>query len=265
MDTQYLVYRLRENLPEGVKLKQSRPDSKWSLSITPEIGEPPHEALRRIFKIDIPDWKEKFDEAISGPGREKNRILTLHSCALLALLCFSHVSEENPVCIEGVMYTERWFEVKNKVFNSPSSVDVVLKSKEGDLLFIESKFTEYLDRSTPGIKMRYFDTYRRLLPLIPDSPLQLVFPKIIKQDNKEVVGFTIQPTSKSKKYEHLYLSGIKQCISHLMGIANGPVNPAERCWAGINNQKIRFATICYRVNRCEQFKAYRDFYAATIG
>lgn len=269
MDKQNIGNELRKNLSEIADVKtrsnHSRKDSEWSFSIIPEVGESAHETIRRIFEIDILDWKEKFDEATLGYGREINRILTLHSSALLALLCFSHVSDENPLFIEGVMYTERWFEVKNKVFNNPSSIDVVLRSKEGDILFIESKFTEYMDDSSPNIKIAYFDIYRELLALIPNRPLQLVFPKIFKEDKKEIVGFTIQPTSKSKEYKHLYLSGIKQCISHLIGIVNGPVDPDELCWNRINTQKIRFATICYRVKGCDQFKAYRNLYAKTIG
>ena len=139
-----------------------------------------------------------------------------------------------------------------------------MKNKDGDILFIESKFTEYLDKESPNIKIAYFDTYKKLLPLIPNRPLQLVFPKIFKEDGVEMVGFTIQPTSKSKIYNQLYLSGIKQCISHLIGIANGPVDPEEKCWVGIDVKKIQFATICYRIPS-DQFNAYRSFYAKTIG
>ena len=221
MNKQEIVETLRTNL-SGIADVALMPsihqgiESDWSLSIMPNEGEQAHETLGRIFKIDIPDWKEKFNEATFGQGNEINRILTLHSSALLALLCFSHVSEENPLFIDGIRYNERWFEIKNKVFNKPSSIDVVLKNTDGDILFIESKFTEYLDKESPNIKIAYFDTYRKLLPLIPNRPLQLVFPKIFKEDGVEMVGFTIQPTSKSKIYNQLYLSGIKQCISHLI-------------------------------------------------
>lgn len=269
MNKQEIVETLRKNL-SGIADVALMPsihqgiESDWSLSIMPNEGEQAHETLGRIFKIDIPDWKEKFNEATFGQGNEINRILTLHSSALLALLCFSHVSEENPLFIDGIRYNERWFEIKNKVFNKPSSIDVVLKNTDGDILFIESKFTEYLDKESPNIKIAYFDTYRKLLPLIPNRPLQLVFPKIFKEDGVEMVGFTIQPTSKSKIYNQLYLSGIKQCISHLIGIANGPVEPEEKCWGGIDVKKIRFATICYRIPS-DQFNAYRSFYAKTIG
>ena len=150
MNKQEIVETLRTNL-SGIADVALMPsihqgiESDWSLSIMPNEGEQAHETLGRIFKIDIPDWKEKFNEATFGQGNEINRILTLHSSALLALLCFSHVSEENPLFIDGIRYNERWFEIKNKVFNKPSSIDVVLKNTDGDILFIESKFTEYLD------------------------------------------------------------------------------------------------------------------------
>ena len=270
MNQQTIVKTLHQNLSEisDVNLRPSIYQGKksdWSLSITPDEGYPVHETLRRIFKVDVSDWKEKFDEVTLGAGKEIKRILTLHSSALLVLLCFSHVSEENPLFIDGIKYTERWFEVRNKVFNKPSCIDVVLRSKDDDVLFIESKFTEYLDDKSPDIKMAYFDIYKQLLTLIPNRPLQLVFPKIFKEDGKETVGFTIQATSKSKEFHDLYLLGIKQCISHIIGITNGPVDLDERCWDRINTQKTRFATICYRIENCNQFKAYRNFYAQTIG
>ena len=101
MNKQEIVETLRKNL-SGIADVALMPsihqgiESDWSLSIMPNEGEQAHETLGRIFKIDIPDWKEKFNEATFGQGNEINRILTLHSSALLALLCFSHVSEENP-------------------------------------------------------------------------------------------------------------------------------------------------------------------------
>ena len=265
MKLQNIVDRLRGNLPSDVKLRPSSKNSKSSFMIIPENGELPHETLRRIFKVEVSDWKEKFDEATQGPGEEWKRILTLHSSALLALLCFSHVSQENPLEIDGIKYTKRWFEVRNRVFRGPSCIDVVLRSNDDDVLFIESKFTELLDKRSPDIKMAYFDTYKRLLPLIPDRPLQSVYPHIFKEQGKEIVGFTIQPTSKDEEFSHLYLCGIKQCISHIIGLVNGPVDPEEACWVGIDTRKIRFATICYGIEECEEFTTYQKFYAQTIG
>ena len=137
-------------------VKRYKKYSDWSRQIFPYEGKSAGETLKSIFHLNSMDWDRCFQEAVSGPGNEMERIRTLHSSALLPLLCFSQVSTKRPLTYDGIKYVQAFFEVKNKVFYGPSSIDVVLKSEEGDILFLESKFTEYLEGEKPKIKEKYF-------------------------------------------------------------------------------------------------------------
>lgn len=261
---QQLRYQISKINPE-ISIKHSY-NSEWSLTFDNK-GKPIADFLKSVFGIDTENWHKKYIEATSGPGNEGTRILTLHSSALLALLTFVNVSPDNPIVIQGEKYVDCWFEVRNIVIpgRNPSSIDVLLRAESGNLLFLESKFTEYLDASYPNIVVAYKPFYERLLPLLPKMPLQIVFPKRFKEDKMEVVGFGLKPTSNRKELNCLYLSGIKQCISHLMGIANGPAEGELSEWGkNAHGKKLRFGTILYKL-KLTQFRAYEIFYKKTIG
>lgn len=265
-----LETRLKKISPnvDAIPTKVGKGESDWSKTIQPCDSKHPDDTLKEIFGIVSDNWDTLFQQVAYGSGKEINRILTLHSSALLALLCFHNIANQ-PIVIEHSdkeieEYNECWFEVKNKVFDKPSSIDVVLKSKKGNLLFLESKFTEYLSSESPNIKMKYWDFYLRLLKKIPGLPLQMVYPKQWKEDGEDVIGFTLQPTSKRKDYADIYLAGIKQCLSHIIGIYNGPQNNAEPCWQNVTPEtKLRFGCIVYKFSG--EFKKYNSFYKETIG
>lgn len=241
--------------------------SEWSLSFDPSNNVSSQEYLKSIFGIEAKDWTEKFIEATTGEGNELRRILTLHSSALLALLTFVNVSPDNPLDIGGESYVERWFEVKNTVIEGrkPSSIDVLLRSKSGNMLFLESKFTEYLDCGSPNISIDYKPIYETLLPLIPNMPLQMVFPKKYIENGREIIGLGLQSRTHNCIYKNLYLNGIKQCISHLIGIAKGPALTDTSGWRkNANGHKLRFGTILYRL-KTPQFGIYKTLYNKTIG
>ncbi|MDE7386410.1 MAG: hypothetical protein K2N28_04670, partial [Muribaculaceae bacterium] len=106
----------------------------------------------------------------------------------------------------------------------------------------------------------------RLLKDIPKLPLQMAYPKHWEDDKKEevVIGFTIQPTSTKKDYQKIYLDGIKQCLSHIIGICNGPQNNDEPCWKNVSpDTKLRFGCIVYKFPG--EFTKYNSFYKETIG
>lgn len=230
-------------------------------------GKPVADFLSDVFGIDNESWHNSFIEATTGPGNEGNRILTLHSSALLALLTFANVSQSNPIVIQGEKYIESHFEVRNIVIpgRNPSSIDILLRAESGNLLFLESKFTEYFDASHPNIALAYKPFYERLLPLLPDMPLQIVFPKKFTENKTEIIGFSLKPKSDRKELKSLYLYGIKQCISHLIGIANGPVAGELSDWdKTAYGKKIRFGTVLYQ-NKCPQFGIYKNFYKETVG
>ena len=127
--------------------RRTHKESKWSMSFKSKEGEDAFDTLQRIF--DLSETSRKlFDAATSGDGNEKRRILTLHSSALLAFLCFNDVAN-HPISIDGTVYDEVMFEVKNDVIDAslgkPSNIDVLLMGENRKkLLFLESKFTEYL-------------------------------------------------------------------------------------------------------------------------
>lgn len=234
--------------------EEGNKEAKWSRQFDISPDENQSEFLKKVFGIKCHDWGDKYNEA-AGSENDAD-IITMHSSALLALLCFSNVSPAQPLVIDGIEYDEVHFEVKNRVFNRPSQVDVVLENSEiGDLLFLESKFTEYLSPKDPIFSKRYIEFYQNILPLIDGLPLQLVFPFI--DDGK--VCMKLQAASGSK----LYMDGIKQCFSHLIGLCQGPNAKSNFKWNN-RDRKIRFGTIVYNFP-VEAFEAYKEFYSKTIG
>lgn len=249
-----------ETKPTKIKYKGTERTSGWSRQFIIPNGEAVGRYLQRIFGIDCPDWDLKYQQAVSGSGQEKDKITTLHSSSLLSLLCFSNVSKSNCLKINGIEYDQVWFEVKNKVFDKPSNIDVVLgNSKTQDLLFLESKFTEYLSANNSTFAAKYLDFYKSILPEIEKQPLQMVFPCKYKGSK----GMGLQPSSKSETLKKfLYMDGIKQCFSHLIGLCQGPDNNSLFDWSDYKG-KIRFGTILYRFGG-KSFNTYNEFYSQTI-
>lgn len=200
--------------------------SKNSCSFA-DLKQPKEDDIRSIIKetfdITSPVFDEKFHEAISGDGQELKRIAVLHSSSLAALLCFYQVNE-HPLTIKlnGVdcTFTKSFFECKNKVGKDEkgnihySNIDVILtgKNNNGDsvILFLESKFSEYLTGGKKeGIsRFVYGDLYDKI---------EKIEGLTIKQKNKEI---TISSTSKKQHY----CEGIKQMISHYLGITESFLN-----------------------------------------
>ena len=146
-----IVRKLASAFGEGevisTKDRGSHKESEWSKSFKCEDGEDVFGTIQRIFGI-RKLARGLFESATSGDGNEKSRILTLHSSSLLAFLCFNGVAN-HPITIDGIVYDEVMFEVKNDVIDAslgkPSNIDVLLMGdNRKKLLFLESKFTEYL-------------------------------------------------------------------------------------------------------------------------
>ncbi len=181
--------------------------------------------LREVFGIKCDSFKEKFEMAISGDGQEVKRISTLHSSSLAALLLLYSVSEENKLkcTLDGKAYTfnDCFFEVKTNVKDSHfSNIDVVLigKNSEGKdvIFFLESKFSEYLNTGMCNyISLdAYKDKYEEL-GLMGDNAIQgLHFGEGMGKDNVKCLQI------KSSSGEPQYCNGIKQMISHYIGLTN---------------------------------------------
>ena len=228
--------------------------------------------LARVFGISNPN-SDLFHMAIDGDGRERRRICTLHSSSLLAFLFFSGISKENILKINGIEYDKCFFEIQNKVFpdakstDKPSNVDVVLYStKSNSLLFIESKFTEYLSHGKTFASDKYYDTIKSIINI---CNLNLHI-----EQGAKVKSFTDTRTGskiclKGAKNNE-YLEGFKQAVSHIIGIVTGEPNdhnPKE--YRDILGKKpiMAFSSIIFdvkNINNAEKDK-YDKFYNSTIG
>lgn len=176
-----------------------------------------HILISRFGIKDIDLFKTKYTEAISGDGQEWTRITTLHSSSLIALLCFYSISKDNPVKINGYTFDESYFEVKTQVYqDSESNMDVVLRGKDecGQkvVLFLECKFSEYISTGQyKGIsKTAYKVKYENLGLINGSSTIDNVTIDEVED------GLVILPKDKKQ----IYCGGIKQMLSHYIGVSN---------------------------------------------
>lgn len=179
-----------------------------------------NEVLCRYF--DIPEteaFKSAYDQVASGQGNESENLLTIHSSALLALLCFYRVEAGNSLSIEcdGSLYEfdKVFFEVENIVqvpADRPSSIDVALYStKNKAMLLLESKFTE----PTNGTNLKNIgEKYLNRLKLLSETGIRYI---------EETRRFDCEKVTVGKKERLIYYDGIKQMIAHLIGVETGPV------------------------------------------
>lgn len=164
--------------------------------------------IENVFEIkDNSDIKDKYNEAINGSGNEETRISVLHSSSLCAFLHFYNLRKK-PIIINNVVYDEVHFEVQNQVFknHSPSNMDIVLISnKSKKILFLEAKFSEYLSMTNHYIvKKEYKNIYEEL---------NINNEYMIDEKTDKIMLI-------SKNYTKHYIAGIKQMISHYLGIKN---------------------------------------------
>jgi hypothetical protein len=174
-------------------------------------------AIQQAYGISNEEtFAKQYKRAISGNGDEIKKILTLHSSSRLALLCFYNV-EQKPITlnIEGkdIRFNFSTFEFKNPVIRYPSNMDVVLLSEDRNtVLFLESKFTEY-----------YMSAGNQSAPIGKSYKTQNKYSKPIYARLREL-GLKIEDRSDGKftlKTEDgslNYLDGIKQMISHYVGV-----------------------------------------------
>lgn len=181
------------------------------------------DGLFRIF--DIPKDKQqlfsdKFKMACGGSGNESRKIATLHSSSLCALLFFYNVTEEHPLTIEGVgTFTESVFEFRSPVIDPryPSCMDVVLIGKNDNkdiVLFLESKFAEY-----------YLSASKKSAEISKKYLVNVFGSKIYNNRDFKKLGIEIEEKEDSfqlvtETNDPFYINGIKQMISHYIGVNN---------------------------------------------
>ena len=271
-----IVRKLASAFGEGevisTKDRGSHKESEWSKSFKCEDGEDVFGTIQRIFGINE-SARGLFEAATSGDGNEKSRILTLHSSSLLAFLCFNGVAN-HPITIDGIVYDEVMFEVKNDVIDAslgkPSNIDVLLMGENRKkLLFLESKFTEYLSGGKVTLSNKYRDLYIKLQKL--NLPFNIKFINVLQEsDNshkepdikEEIRLYTEEKTSE-------YLDGIKQAFSHLLGIATGPAKKQTKGNEDYtrslleNADEIKFASIVFNCDD-KKFDDYNRLYKSVF-
>lgn len=227
------------------------------------------EDLAGIFGLDAEVFGKKYLEAISGDGQEARRIRTLHSSSLLCLLCFYGVSEDRPLVIKidgrVVKFTSSSFEVKLPVEKEengesrPANIDVVLAGKDEKrgklvMLFLESKFSEYLSWGKyEGISNRVYEkTYSQLCKGGYLDMMGLKF-----EENPENPSYSVLSSINGRTIH--YASGIKQMVSHFLGVKN--ISERER-YKGVDTY---LGEILYKFpdpidKRNLKFQDYRHLY-----
>lgn len=217
--------------------KTFKTESDTSYSFQQRPNEDKKKCIERIFKIDlsnIPD--NKID----------HRITTIHSSALAALLCFHNISEYNPLSIElnGQTYTfvKAKIEYPNKCMEKGgrSKIDVALFGKdEKVVLFLEAKFSEYLDSECKEISAQY-----KKEPLFSNSD--------ILPSNLEFIGLEDEKPLKiisKQRGKGRYREGIKQMLCHYIGATH---------YIKENPQKVFIGTLLFDFG--ERFKTEFDDY-----
>ena len=271
-----IVRKLASAFGEGevisTKDRGSHKESEWSKSFKCEDGEDVFGTIQRIFGINE-SARGLFEAATGGDGNEKSRILTLHSSSLLAFLCFNGVAN-HPITIDGIVYDEVMFEVKNDVIDAslgkPSNIDVLLMGdNRKKLLFLESKFTEYLSGGKVTLSNKYRDLYIKLQKL--NLPFNIKFINVLQEsDNshKELdIKEGIRLYTEEKTSEYLY--GIKQAFSHLLGIATGPAKKQTKGNEDYtrslleNADEIKFASIVFNCDN-KKFDDYKLLYESVF-
>lgn len=221
----------------------------------------------KFKEIDIECPKKKFDKAfnfiipcklyssvISGGGDEYEKINSFNSSSLQSLLFFAGIDYKHPLKYNGHIYNKVYFEFTNKVIGYPSSVDVVLvaekKNKVYSVLFIESKLSEILRDSLKKedkVKSKYCVGVSYIEHTNRQPAYELL--KIGRLDYKKI-GI-IKPIKGYKNYginpikhnEYVYPYGIKQSLSHLIGIVNFINNENEKRIIINKNTAITFMTL----------------------
>lgn len=215
---------------------KGKPSGNSFCFINPEVRYKNHnEQVRRrlieVFKIeDEQTFGEKFNMAISGDGQEVKRISVLHSSSLAALLMFYSVSKDKPLeCTltdrKNYKFTNSYFEVKTQVSGSHySNMDVVLTGQcENDgkkvILFLECKFSEYLSTGMcNNISIdAYSEKYKELGLIKSDLTDNGAIEDLLFCDGKGKDGVECLQI-KSTGDSHHYCDGIKQMISHYIGV-----------------------------------------------
>lgn len=183
------------------------------------------QTIKENFGITNSSFDEKFCQVINGAGQEWKTINVFHSSSLLCLLCFYNVSEQSPldITIDGNVcrFTASGFEVPNKIGKNKrgmpyySHIDVKLSGVcEGKsvALYLESKFSEYINQRGKQeftFTKEYDSIYSKLQGKIAGLNISGL------NENEKI---SLTQTGKNRPAR--YWQGIKQMVSHYLGMKN---------------------------------------------
>lgn len=235
----------------------------------------------KLFGIN-PDknWIEAFRIVTEGQGGEISKINSLISSSLLSLLVFhklfnnanSNISIKIPDdAVRNYRFNRCFYEIRNKVITSPSCVDVVLYSENDNiLLFLESKFTEYFSvHKKKDYGQGYISLYKDYLQNALSGYIEI----------EDELNGEKRLLLKSSDKKPIYIEGIKQTISHLIGLVRGPYEGGggyypEPYYTEYNKifkdpeVKLYYGTILYDPTRimpkCDQYVSFNSLYQNII-
>jgi len=180
-----------------------------------------------LFGISEPElFYTAFKQVTEGEGNELAKINSVASSSLLSLLVFFPIYKGEKItlkiCDKETTFDKCFFEVQNKVIRRPSSVDVVLISQDRKtVLFLESKLSEFEEVTNANLYgSGYFELYNSFLSEFLDGVS-------LKVEKTTKFGKTKMKISSANEDDKLYIEGIKQSISHLIGIIKGPQSNEE--------------------------------------
>lgn len=190
--------------------------------------------IGRVFDTCTPtsDFHNAFTQVITGGGQEKDKINTLHSSSLLGLLCFYAINDNNRLKIRlpfdgkdvEFEFNEVKFEKTNPVFYpsvGKSHIDIALygyANGKRAVLYLESKFSEYLSNARSSFSKKYKYFYDELDKEGCFSQLNIVY------NNNGVDNNNDNDLELSGKH---YCEGLKQMISHTIGAINSDEEETE--------------------------------------
>ncbi len=181
-------------------------------------------AINKFFGLEDDNHTfELFKQAASG--LERRRITQLNSSSLFAFLFFHTVSKDNKVKINGFEdeFTNVAFEVSNTIDENTlperygtkhrpvSHIDVVL-SNERTILFLECKFSEYLEHYSSSeivVSQRAYHTFYDKVFNVGEGVKDLEF-----KTSQNMESITIR----KKDGGPCYFAGLAQTIAHFMGV-----------------------------------------------
>ncbi len=156
------------------------------------------------------EHRKMFDDASGSELNDKlvpAKAKAIDSSSMLSYNFFRHISEDCPIEIDNIRYNRVIFEVMLSTLETsplPANIDVALISEDKKtVLFIESKFLEYLKNNSNTISDSYSDENKYYV------------------DNGEVEDLLEMPKYFNDNLTNfIYRYGIKQNICHLIGISN---------------------------------------------